>query len=555
MKKFAALFICFALCAALFSGCSGGKTRTFSYYIDEIPVSFDPQTASTVAEITVVTNIFEGLFRKNLDGEIEAAAAKDYTVSDDGLKYTITLKSGLHYNYGFNSAKKKYTAVNGDIEGVPLTAQDFEFALQRVFMPQTESPWVDTFSAVKSSKAVLNGADIETLGVKAIDDTTLEITLEYPDPEFITKLCSAGAMPCNKQFFYGTHGAYGLYGDYINQNILSNGEYSVTVWNNEEGITLRREVSDNALINRVRLVTPDYDKPESAKADDDWVAPTPEQRLADGKSNGEILTAAKHDDYSETEFCTSVWVLAINCRKDCFANDNIRKGLGDCIVYNGVLPDSSPFLPANGLVPPSVTLFDKSYRDYCPNAVFAADNGAQSYRNGLTELTEAGVIDSPKLSGIVLLAPDTPQMKDLANSISQIWQRDLSAFFSIKLLPQTELTAAVESGDYDLAIYPVNAAENDVYSVLSRFSSQNTGNITGAEFPEFDLLLEQIRKQPDMQNRLSLYNKAESSLLSYHAVVPLCFEPGCFALSGAKNVVINPFGPILDFKWAEICDD
>ena len=123
-------------------------------------------------------------------GMIVNGTAQSYTVSSDGLTYTFKLREGLCWQ-GLSSS-----------ETVSLTAYDYEYAFRRIYDPQTHSPHTERFSDIKNSMAVYGGAmSSSQLGVKAVDELTLEITLEYPDCEFLKLMAHPAASPCNEQLF------------------------------------------------------------------------------------------------------------------------------------------------------------------------------------------------------------------------------------------------------------------------------------------------------------------------------------------------------------------
>ena len=97
----------------------------------------------------------------------------------------------------------------------------------RAVMPQTKAPFVSRLFAIKGAKEINNGkAALNTLGVKAIDQYTLSITLAYDDSHFENTLTTSVSMPCNREFFEDAAGKYGLFAE----NILSNGSYKLTRW-------------------------------------------------------------------------------------------------------------------------------------------------------------------------------------------------------------------------------------------------------------------------------------------------------------------------------------
>lgn len=124
------LLACAAAAALLLAGCGSSRLNSFTWEVDSVPSNLDPQTASSSSDVISVTHLFSGLYRLDEQGEPQPDCAESCQVSQDGLTYTFTLKEDLGYN-GYRG---------GDTDAV-LTARDFVFGLQRVFLPETNSPW------------------------------------------------------------------------------------------------------------------------------------------------------------------------------------------------------------------------------------------------------------------------------------------------------------------------------------------------------------------------------------------------------------------------------
>ena len=201
----------------LLSACkkNDGTGYIFKYDIASNPVTLDPQTATDSASYEIISNMFEGLLKVDNEGNLQNAAAESYTVSDDGLIYTFKLKDNIYW-------------YDGDEFEAPCTADDFVFAFQRLFRPATKSRSAGGFFCIKNSRQINDGSitDLSELGVKAIDERTLEITLDSPNPSFPVMLTTVPAMPCNREFYESSNGKYGLYGGAV----ASNGAFYLYRW-------------------------------------------------------------------------------------------------------------------------------------------------------------------------------------------------------------------------------------------------------------------------------------------------------------------------------------
>ncbi|MGX7077701.1 peptide ABC transporter substrate-binding protein [Globicatella sanguinis] len=179
--------------------------------------------------------IFEGLYRVTTGTEVQLGQAEKVEISDDGLVYTFTLRDGLVWS-----------------NGSPITAEDFLYTYQRLVSPdnQNTSSSVEIFkNAAKIRKGEM---DVSELGVKALDEKTLEITLEYPNPYLPKILTGTRFLPVSKEFVEEKGDAYGTSAE----NIVSNGPFTISDWTGTElEWTLKRNENywdaDNVYLDEV----------------------------------------------------------------------------------------------------------------------------------------------------------------------------------------------------------------------------------------------------------------------------------------------------------------
>lgn len=159
------------------SGDSSGVKR-FVYSVKSDIATLDGQMSNSVADSTVGYHLSAPLYR-NVQGTAQPEVATDYTVSDDGLVYTFTLRQDAKWS-----------------DGEPLTAHDYEYGMKRLMDPATASPFAFIGEHFKNGYEVETGAvPVDELGVKALDDYTLEITLSHPAGYFIGMVGMTASLP------------------------------------------------------------------------------------------------------------------------------------------------------------------------------------------------------------------------------------------------------------------------------------------------------------------------------------------------------------------------
>ena len=135
--------------------------------------------------------------------------------------YTFHLRQGAKWNVKNTSQSAnskeltKAQELMGETFNPDITANDFVFALQRACEKNTDAPLFSSISNIVNASKIHSGKmKSSKLGVKAIDDYTLEIKLKSADGGFLNVLSTAIAMPCNEDYFNATKGRYGLGLDY-----------------------------------------------------------------------------------------------------------------------------------------------------------------------------------------------------------------------------------------------------------------------------------------------------------------------------------------------------
>ena len=146
------------------------------------PASLDPQLTTGVTEHNILRGLFEGLTIPDpKDLHPTPGAAESWSISEDAKTYTFKLRKNGRWS-------------NGD----PVTAHDFVFSYERILSPEFGAEYASMLHVIKNAEAYNEGDldDFTQVGVKALDEHTLEITLEHPTPYFITMLAPQCLVPC-----------------------------------------------------------------------------------------------------------------------------------------------------------------------------------------------------------------------------------------------------------------------------------------------------------------------------------------------------------------------
>lgn len=544
MKRRLLCLLLAVLLAIAPTGCKKNKDGSgggFRFPIAAEPAGLDPQMAQDDAAVTVLCALFEGLTRLDNSGKAIPAAA-NWTVSEDGLTYTFT----LYDSYWSKNPVKGETHPWDD--PLPVTADDFVFGLHRIADPATGSPLAEELQGIRNAEAVTAGKmAVEELGVTAVDDKTLTITLTAPDEDFPEKLATSPFFPCHRAFFEYTAGRYGLEAKYL----LTNGPFRLTEWDHGVSLLLYKheEYRDAAHIapEAVRFVIGVDDPVEALNSGDLSAAPLSAEQM--GKVGKGVRTATLKDAVR------SVW---FNASADPLTVANVRCALRDSIQWDSVdayLSEAGETAAA-GYVPPAATVNGEIYRrddNSLPRAT-DTEGAVNNLKAGLKILYPDGSGSASRIR-IELLAADDPVSADLARYILQSWQRNLGISVTLRLIPATELARRVKSGNYQAALYThtpsgLTGAEN-----LSSFASTATDNLARLVDKKADAAIA-AAKAGGREELKAL----EQTLWELCPAIPIGFPCRYYGFAAdTEGIVARPFGggryqSPLDFRSAKMWD-
>lgn len=471
------------------------------------PGSIDPAQASGDWENRILGDYIEGLVAEDAKADAIPGQAESWDVSEDGLVYTFHLRDGIQWS-----------------DGTPVTAGDFEFAFRRLFNPATASDYAYLQYPIKGGSEIADGSmpvDSADFGVKVIDDTTLEITLEGPTPYFLQALTHYTAYPVPK------HVVEAKGDDWTNvENIVGNGPYKIVEW--VPGNFIRAVKSDTY-----------YDK-DAVQIDeiyyyvqDDLAAAFARYRAGEY----DILTDMPGDQQQfvidtmpgEGRFSPflGVYYYVINQEKAPFDNVNVRKALSMAINRDVIGPDvlGTGELPAYGWVPEGTANYE-GVEPYMPE--WATLPYEEKVAQAKALMAEAGYTPENPLT-LQLKYNTNDNHQRVAVAIQAMWAEigvNAELFNSETAVHYDTLRA----GDYDvgragwLLDYsdPSNTLELLKTGVEQDGETMNWGNNYGRySNPEFDALLDQATTEADLAKRAEMLGKAETIAMDEFGAIPI----------------------------------
>ena len=518
------------------TGCrrDSGEGRVFKYDISGNPTTLDPQQANEPNSNTIIENMFMGLLTIAQDGSVQNGVATEYTVSKDGLTYNFKLRNDV---YWIDCA---------DFER-QCTAKDFVFGFQRLFMPETQAPRAKDYFCIKYAETINKYAalDVSRLGVKAINDFELEITLEYPNPRFLSMLAEPPAMPCNEEFFKKAQGKYGLSAECT----PSNGAFYLKSWAYNE--------YNNPEVNYLTLGK------HYKNAETQTICPSglnffivdEEKHISDFKSGDVSCIAVSNNDrpqikgsYKVYEFSNITCGLVFNNKFRLFDNENFRKSLCMLVDRDAIMSALPEYEKAVGIVPKQVTMQGEDYRTAAGNIALPEynKNAATSIFNSISSQ-----LDKSLMTGAKIIVPDTAAQTAMSY-IMQEWQRELGFYCKVETLSENEYAKALEAGDFDIAVLELSGKYNSPAAYLEHFRRSDSENYMGFYSAELENYLDRAVAAADNAQSASLYLKAEQDLIDRCGFFPLYYKNEYFFTSGkGEDIIYNPFSKTVNFTLAK----
>ncbi|KAJ9432938.1 MULTISPECIES: ABC transporter substrate-binding protein [Pantoea] len=461
--------------------------------------TLDPQKAEGVPESNVMRNLLEGLVETDNNGQLVPGVAKQWK-SEEGRIWTFTLRDDARWS-----------------NGQPVTAQDFVYSWQRLADPKTASPYASYLQAahVANVDAILSGkAAPAELGVKALDDRHLQVTLSEPVPYFVAMLAHSAMKPVYRpaieqwgeqwtqpQHYVG-NGAFTLSDWVVNEKIVvkRNPQY----WDNahtviEEGLFLPLS-SENSDINRYR--SGGTDMTNSA------VPPELFKKLQQDLGNEVKISPL---------LCT--FYYEINNKKAPFDDARVRAALkltlDRDIIAQKIMGQGQ--IPAYGLTPPfthGITLSPPTWAQQ-----------TQSERNASAKqlLAEAGFNQQNPLR-FTLLYNTSEQNKRQAIAAASMWQKNLGAVVTLQNQEWKTLLEARHQAQYDVVRATWCADYNEPSTFLNMLLSGSSINTAFYQSPAFDQLMKQTLTTSDEAKRAALYQQAEAQLDKDSPIVPVYYR-------------------------------
>lgn len=526
-KRLVSAILASVMAMSLLTGCGGGQDaagdttaaadgaqqagdaakpegNVLRYVMSGEPETLDPNMNNYASSSNVLLNLFTGLYQYSADGSgVEPACAESYTVSDDGLTYTFKLKEGLKWS-----------------DGSPLTAADFEYSWKRELKQETASTAAWQLYYIKNGEAYNNGqCEADEVGVKAIDDTTLEVVLNNPTPYFVNLTAANNFSPVKKEAVEGaevwTKSA---------ETYVCNGPFMMGEIKPQEGYSLVKNpnyvFADTVALDGVEMIF--IEQAEAAlsayNAGD-----------VDAMSGGSIETQAM-TQYNGSEELHSYDLIGtsyydFNCEKE-YMTKEVRKALSMAITRDTINEVAVPSKPksAYAFVPYGIPYADETddFRTKVGNNLVTEDVEAAKQL-----LADAGYPNGEGLPTLQLIITNTKENKDKAQILQALWKENLGVNVDIVTFESKVYWDEHAAGNFDIAFdgwtgdYP---DPNTNLSIFNKSRMEKECRWRSEEALRYNDLLEEAATLADNNKRMELFVEMEQILMDEMPVMPIYFR-------------------------------
>ncbi|NTU21850.1 peptide ABC transporter substrate-binding protein [Brevibacillus sp. HB1.2] len=499
------------------------KAQVLRWNLHSEPPTGDPGLAEDTTSAAIVKAVFDGLTRIGPSGKPEEAVAEKIEVSSDMKTYTFKLRDSKWSN------------------GEPVTAHDFEYAWKRALDPKTASNYAYQLYYIKNAEKANKGTgSLEDVGVKALDDKTLQVELTNPTPFFLELTAFQTYFPVNKKVVETDEKWSGEAKTHV-----GNGPFKMESWEHKSKMVLVKSDNywdkDSVKLDKIEFSMVEDENTELSMFENgeiDW-AGSPLSSLPT-----DAMPALKDSGKLQVKPVGATYWYKFNTEKPPFNNVKIRKafayGINRQILIDNVLQANQQ--PAMAAVPPTMGLNTGGY---------FKDNDQETAKQLLEEgMKELGI---SKLPPIKLSYNTSEGHKKIAEAIQDQWRQNLGAEVKLENQEWKVYLETMHEGNYQVGRLGWSGDFNDPINFLELFKEKDGGNNdTRWENPKFKELLNQSATESDPEKRKVILREAEQIMMDEMPIMPIYFYTHTWVKNDkVKGIFQDGLGAI-DWKWASI---
>ena len=465
------------------------------------PQDLDPHTVTGVPELKLNMALFEGLLARHPESlELIPAIAKSWHHNDSENSYTFHLRNNAKWS-------------NGD----PLTANDFVYSWRRLMHPLLGNEYATNNYAIVNAEAYHKNEiiDFEQVGIKALNDYTLEFVLREKNPMFLQAMADRSTFPVH-QATIEAHGKMTDRGTRWTrpENIVSNGPFKLLKWEPNNIITMVKNPNywdrDKVLLNAMHFY------PIENLSTEERMFRTGRLQLT---TTGYIPTdkiKIYQEEYPDKITITPIYATyfyLINTEKKPFDDVRIRKALALSIDRQSIVDNviKGGQKPAYSLNPPD------------PNGYLPASGVGYDTEKAKQLLAEAGYPNGEGFPSFEILYNTVEHHRKIALTIQQMWKNTLGIDATLTNQEWKVYLNTRKEKQYSIARAGSVGSFNDPVDFLDTYTSESGMNDTGWSNSRFDQLINQASQIKNKEERFSLFQEAEKILTDEVPLIPIYY--------------------------------
>lgn len=514
----------FALLPIFFSSCDthatnkGGQTLRLAIPTD--PPTMDPRKGSDVVSSTLHFMLFEGLMRLIQDGSAVPAAAERYELSQDKKRYTFYLREATWS------------------DGSPVTALDFEKSWKNILDPTFPAANAQLFYPIKYAEEAKKGlVPLKQVGVRALDERTLQVDLVRPTPYFLELIAFCVFFPVNHKIDdQNPNWCF-----QANSMYTSNGPFILKSWKHDSEMVLERNPKywdkDKTHLQEIHIsmienestVLQMYEKGELDFIGQ-YLSPLPIDALPTFHKKGRL----KVSPVGGSTIC------AFNTRAFPFHNLNMRKAFTYAMNRTDIVRNITQLdeLPALGAIPP-VLKGNRERRFFRDHEI---EKARHHFELGLKELG----LNKDQLNLHYIYTSNELDLK-VAQALQQQWKEAFGITVILEGMTHKILLDKLVKRTFTFCQTVWFAQYSDQMNILERYKSRsNVKNYADWENPKFISLLDKSFTAENPRKRLEILEEAEEVFMEDLPVAPI-FHRNTISMYKpyVKNIAFTPLGSCL----------
>ncbi len=533
MKKLFSILLAAMLTLTSLVGCAGtdnaGDTQEpakeaksiIKYNIGSDPKTLDPALNAEVQAGSVLENIYEGLMRLDDKDKAIPGVAEKVDISEDGLTYTFHLRDS------------KWS------DGSPVTAQDFEYSWKRALDPATAAEYAYQLYYLQNGEKYNAGeASAEEVGVKAIDEKTLEVKLVGPTQYFLELTAFPTYFPVKKDIVEKDKEAWAT----KPENCVFNGPFKAIKWErnnviqtvkNENYYDVQRVKLDGVDYTMIAEETTSLSAFESGEIDGSDTLPNPQIPKLQAEKNPGFTIHPQLGTY----------YYSFNVTKEPTNNPKVRRALSLAIDRKAIVEvvTKGGQIPALAYVPPGVKEPDgKDFRDK------GSDYGLKEtpqIEEAKKLLAEAGYPDGKGFPKVTVIYNTLESHKAIAEAIQEMWKKNLGVEVELQNQEWKVFQEARVQGDFVIARDGWLGDYSHPMTFLDMFISSSGNNHPHWKNPEFDKAITESKTSTDVNKSFALMHQAEDLMMKDDIIMPIYYYTNPELMRpDLKDVRISPLG-------------